>query len=256
MHTNPGQSISLCRRLSQFDSAQESCHRGHLLDEDFSQSHTVTIKRSYNMPERLFDFWSLQKVFNDGIREGKSLSLDDKYRIAAVLSQQILQLQETPWLNKSWGKSDICVFRDSRSPPADLFNHIFVQQVLQQTAPTHVSQDRYGFIRNESLFDFGVLLIELYYGKSIEDLRIPEDERNKATLGVRWCTAVRILREELEGVAGRRYAQVVQRCIFCEFNRPFKSGEERFDNIEFLHAVFDDVARPLEQTFRSFHELL
>jgi hypothetical protein len=208
------------------------------------------------MSEQLCDIWSLQKVFTDGIREGKSLSLGNKYRIAAVLSQQILRLQETPWLNGSWGKSDIYLFRDTKSPPVDPFNHIFVQQVLRQIAPSHISRDRYGFIRNETLFDFGVLLIELHYGTSIEDLRIPEDERNKATLSVRWCTAVRILREELEREAGRRYAQVVQRCIFCEFNRPFKPGEERFDNMEFLHAVFDDVTQPLEQTFRNFEQIV
>lgn len=44
-------------------------------------------------------------------------------------------------------------------------------------------------IRNPVLFALGVVLIELLYGKTIEELQLPQDLVGcEATPGVVWCT--------------------------------------------------------------------
>jgi hypothetical protein len=94
----------------------------------------------------------------------------------------------------------------------------------------------------------GVLLIELWYGKTIEDLKTAPDENWHGTPSIAWCAAERIDEHEIEFEAGQLYSGAVRRCIWCDFDRK----ENDLDNEEFQRAVFNGVVVPLETTLQQF----
>jgi hypothetical protein len=106
-------------------------------------------------------------------------------------------------------------------------------------------------IRNQTLFTLGILLIELLYGTSIEELQSPRDVDCKNTPGVVWCTAERLVDEEIEFQGGPLYLDAVRRCIRCDFDRK----ESNLDDEAFQQAVFDGVVTPLEKTLQRFIRL-
>jgi hypothetical protein len=66
-----------------------------------------------------------------------------------------------------------------------------LQQAQQRSPTTRISRE----VRNQSIFGLGVLLIELWFGKPLEDLRIPTDmnEQNEANQITDFATARRLL---------------------------------------------------------------
>lgn len=97
----------------------------------------------------------------------------------------------------------------------------------------------------------GLLLIELWYGKSIEELQEPCDLDCAGTPGVAWCTADRLVENEIEFEAGKRYSDAVRRCIRCDFDRRDMS----LDSEGFQQAVYDGVVALLERTLEQFNRL-
>jgi len=80
---------------------------------------------------------------------------------------------------------------------------------------------------------------------------MPQDLNYQGTPGVVWCTAERLIDEEIALEAGQLYADAVRRCIRCDFNRKTSS----LDDQDFQQAVFDGVVVPLEKTLQHFKGL-
>ena len=104
-------------------------------------------------------------------------------------------------------------------------------------------------IRNQTLFTLGVLLIELLYGMSIEELQTTPDLACEGTPGAVWCTVERLVDEEIALEAGQLYSDAVRWCIRCDFNRTNMS----LDDQEFQQAVYEGVVAPLEKTLQHFN---
>ncbi|OCL02071.1 hypothetical protein AOQ84DRAFT_424460 [Glonium stellatum] len=177
----------------------------------------------------------------------------DKLRISVILASSVLQLHKTPWVDEKWGKDDI-LFIDRPSKP--LFDHPYVarQFFACKTSQTDQPCSSDGLnpcrvIRNKALFDLGVLLIELWYGQSLEKLRTPADLNTDGipSLTADWCTADRIV-DEILWDAGSRYSEAVRRCIRCDFDR----RETNLEDGDFRQAVYDGVVSLLEKNFEQF----
>lgn len=103
-------------------------------------------------------------------------------------------------------------------------------------------------IRNQALYSLGILLIELWYGKTMEQLRLPSDLNWQGTPGEVWCIADRLIENGLEFDAGKQYSDAVRRCIRCDFNR----SDMDLENEDSQQAVFDGVVVPLETILQCF----
>ena len=103
-------------------------------------------------------------------------------------------------------------------------------------------------IRNQTLFTLGILLIELWYGKPIEELQQPCDLNCQGTPGVTWCTAERLIENEIEFEAEKGYSDAVRRCVRCDFDR----SDMSLDKETFQRAVYEGVVKLLEQTLQQF----
>lgn len=132
-----------------------------------------------------------------------------------------------------------------------VYEHPYIHRQLTPSniATPQDQQPKYRIIRNQTLYSLGVLLIELWYGKTIEDLQAPPDLDRAGTPGVAWCTAERLVDSELEFEAGKRFSDAVRRCIHCDFDR----SDMSLNNENFQQAVFEGVVVPLELTLQQFN---
>lgn len=167
----------------------------------------------------------------------------DKRNLALSLASGMLTLSGTPWLsNGQWGKRDITVFRQ---PSGVLLSHPFVTQQLY--GPSRIPQayfENCSLIRDEATFALGVLLIELCLGHTLDDLRAPED---LTTDGVNhklsdFLTAARLV-DDVYGIAGSHWGDVVRRCVHCEFDQ----RSVGLANTDFRQAVYEKVVAVLEK---------
>lgn len=112
------------------------------------------------------------------------------------------------------------------------------------------SSDPYGFVRNQTLFTLGVLLIELWYGKPLDDVR--------GVVGIQdatqpaWCTAIRLVDSRLKYEAGALYTQAVRRCVRYDFDRDSTSLNDE----DFQQTVYEKVVLVLEKNLAQFNGTL
>ncbi|KAF3047029.1 hypothetical protein E8E12_010603 [Didymella heteroderae] len=140
----------------------------------------------------------------------EKLALDPAGKIALDLASSILQLYKTPWLDE-WDDNDVYFVQRPGAKPITLYEHPYVYREFPQTASkTGQKETKYRVIRNQTLYSLGVLLIELWYGKSIEQLQAPPDLDCAGTPGITWCTAERPVDSEFAFEAGKRYSNAVR----------------------------------------------
>jgi len=143
----------------------------------------------------------------------------ERLQLALILASTMLQLHTTPWLNERWGKSDIRFLRQPGGSRAPLIEQPYISKSFRSSKALHSTcavsnkSPSASVIRNKSVFDLGVLLIELYYNKSLEQMQTPEDldDNGKVNAYTSLVTANRLI-PEVYAEAGVRYGHAVRRC--------------------------------------------
>jgi hypothetical protein len=121
-----------------------------------------------------------QEVTLGTILSAVSESVRDRSSIAVQLAHSLVQLHETAWLTTKWSKEQIS-FLEKAPSQVDLERPYLTVHFPQQ--PTIASAaDLNQFHENISILSLGIVLIEMHCGRSIDDLRIPEDLRGSATI--------------------------------------------------------------------------
>jgi hypothetical protein len=248
----PDQIQDLCKAIAQLQQPQRDVCMGYLLD-GLKRKHGIfpvdlpPISSSHEQ----WATYSLRDVLTKSTTINRRLTQHDKLRVAVDLASSVLQLYKTPWLSEDWGKDDVFFIHRPGAPLASIYSHAFVSRNFStQNAPllTAAQPPACRVIRNRTLFTLGILLIELWYGRSIEELQNPSDLNCAGTPGVAWCTAERLVENEIEFEAGKRYSDAVRRCIRCDFDRrDFSLDDEGFQG-----CVYEGVVGSLETTLRQF----
>lgn len=168
-----------------------------------------------------------------------------RFHLANTLAYTLLQLQPTSWLSSSWNKNDI-TFPRSPSSPINLLSHPYISKTFPCTATvkTVTTEDC-----KQSLFRFGILLLELTFNKQLETLPIrqkylgPEGVPNEYT---DLCTAKEWHRA-VEGECGEGLSEAIRRCIDCSFG-----SKPDWNNDLFLEEYFGLVVEPLRNLLRQW----
>ncbi|KAF2251103.1 hypothetical protein BU26DRAFT_517832 [Trematosphaeria pertusa] len=197
--------------------------------------------------------YSLRDTLTSKSEVGREFSNHAKLRVAVDLVSSVLQLANTPWLDERW-KEDIIFVHRPGAPITSIYEHPFVHREFTLSIDDECTKHQTAacrVIRNQTLFTLGILLIELWYGKSIHELQTPQDLNCEGTPDVAWCTAGRLVENKLEFDAGRCYAEAVRRCVRCDFGR----RDVSFGDEGFQQAVYDGVVLMLEKTLQPFNGL-
>lgn len=235
-------------------SQQQSSDRciGYLLDSSNRRLEVYpvnTLTTLHEQQQQDGSEFTLRQLLSASKGDDLRLTLSDKLKVAVALAWAILQYSNTPWLADNWNEDDIRFIHRPGDSPRKIRTVPFLHRDFSSAVTDlRVPKPRmfYRIVRNENLFTLGVVLIELVYGKFIEELQLPGDEIDG--VGLIFGTAQRILDEELEYEMGSEYVGAVRRCIRFDFNFQRSSLADE----EVQKAVYQGVVLPLEHTLNMF----
>ena len=170
-----------------------------------------------------------------------TLSKKSRLRLAVILASTALQLHNTPWIHKKWGKQDIRFHNGDVDHP-----HISKTFTKDAIEVKDVTKPSWTPIRNDSIFNLGVLLLELSYGKSLDSFRTHEDPPIFTEYAIASRLVTGLSEEESSG-----YVDAARACIFCDFGTKIKISS--LDNEAFRQAVYEDVVAPLEDDWNHWN---
>jgi hypothetical protein len=245
--------VDLCQALRNVDDSELIDCLG-LLEAQPNSFQIRTSPKVHDVCDFEPCFVSLRTVLHRKETNLPDLYRADRLRIAVAVASSVLQLYDSKWLAGDLSKNDVFFVQQKTH---DLFEKAFVSRSLPPKNKTEPNVEVANaalmrHIRNPTIFALGILLIELCLGKTIEQLRLPEDqflgEATPEAVTNHW-TAGRLLENgQISKEAGKRYENAIKRCIHCDFNQDSAS----LDNDQFRQAVYDGVVAPLEQDLMAF----
>ncbi|KAG8525717.1 uncharacterized protein KY384_000477 [Bacidia gigantensis] len=244
---------NLCHALRDAQSKQkhEECF-GRLIGE----SYCFSVYSMFSNPVKAFSRQG-STTLNDLLNlsfdthsqaEGTALPLTkrSRLRIAVTLVSTALQLHDTPWLKKTWGKKDVLFHDGSAEYP--YISKTFAQgnSGVAEAISIPATGTSWTPIRNESVFNLGVLLLELAYGKPLLSFQNPNDPPFFTEYAIASRLVNHLVEEESSG-----YVDAARACIYCDFGTKVK--KLGFDNEAFKQAVYDNVLVPLEDDWKHWN---
>lgn len=187
-----------------------------------------------------------------------ALKKKERLILGVQLASTVMQLHKTEWLGENWGKRDILFYEQvaqGKSGSAATISPVLKPLVRRSFAPQSLPplspQNSVRSIiipQNQSLFSLGVILMELWYGKRLEDLQIETDRAGIDGMSdmTDHITAKRLINDISED-AGEKYGDAVRRCI--------NGLDHRFSNLEkedFKNEVHMKVVSPLVENLEAF----
>lgn len=160
-----------------------------------------------------------------------------------------MRLHGAAWLGKHLGTDDIAFLRIGNGSTASEHSYIVKPASRPPKYPTMLS-NLASACRNKTIFNLGVLLIELCLVQPFEDLPDHELQRHGSTnpdaddVDI-WVLIDNII-DKVSNEAGTRYENAVRRCLYCDFDRRSVDFEDEGFYDVFCLKVFGR----LEETYR------
>jgi hypothetical protein len=176
----------------------------------------------------------------------------DRLVLGVKLASSSLELHNTEWLNEKWGADDIIFLQKPNSTKEPIFERPLVWRNLASSPPTPSVQELersrivwYG--RNKTLFSLGVVLLELWFWKNLDEL--DKDTRGTDPAGVNDLgeTVSKGLIEKLYNDAPQGYSDAVRRCTI-----GFDHWYTDLEKDEFKEKVYEQVIYPLEENLKMW----
>ncbi|KAF8243834.1 hypothetical protein K440DRAFT_636776 [Wilcoxina mikolae CBS 423.85] len=201
----------------------------------------------------------------DSLLERGTLEVRDRLKLGVTLAAATMQLHATKWFgeSESWGKRDIFFPQETANfEPAGggdavsirrpIVDNPFVRQVFstrrQNTTglanPASLATPIVQYDR--SLFSLGIILLELWRGKRLEDL--PEyPQSNIQNIDIAQFQTAFHLMDKIREEAGPMYGDAVRRCI-----RGLDHPKNSLDDKDFKTKVQAMVVTDLERNWKVF----
>ncbi len=251
----PAQSSS--KQIEDFCSALCASNRddreiGLLIDEANDKRHHMlyranTVVGSQTSSRSLKDLLTSQRRSGD-----EGLSRKDRLQIAVILASSVLQLDGTSWLKRGWSSVDIFFhYKDGQ-----MSEHTYPYLAWQRCCDTDLACSLESLsvsnhmIRSDVLLALGLTLVELCFGRTLANMRKPEDlDVNETATQLRTATRLHLrVYDEMD----IPYGDVVRRCLF----QLFDVRELSLDIEEVQQKVLDDVVTPLVDDLNNFNGYL
>lgn len=215
--------------------------------------------------------------------------------LASLLASAVLQYHSTPWLPDNWHSSSVRFFGiedlmqqkpNSLVFPSPYFEVAFSRSAVTGKAKALAVADRAStvsavvnrrfrgnVVRNEVLFHFGIVLLELGHGRPWEQLRLSVlSEHASPTLSIHQqqkhqqsMTAATEDRDDhhiaeqltrgrwadiLRNNVAPNFPEMVRKCLYCDFN----TGESDLRSEKLQRAFFENVIRALQSIEKGLQE--
>jgi hypothetical protein len=245
LHPTGAKIEDLCSALARKDA--ESCCLGYL--DDGNWQHHVYLSTQGHSGQSPQPPISLHQILSAKVNPASVvIRPKDRYEVALLLCSTVLQLYSTPWLNDNWKRDDIYFL--SGCQEKTIAKNIYVSKIFSapQTQFPAESDHELALLRNLSVFNLGLALLELTFGHPIEYYECEKDLKDgKWTVMTNRLIAERLL-GQIEDYEGKRYSDVVYRCIYCDFGTRVTS----FESDEFRQNFYKAAVVPLQDILNDF----
>lgn len=249
----------LCRyfRQMQSQSAPEPCIG--FLEKTKTFKHFVYRNHLLKQPVDDFRSVSLKQILRSAAEKEKEGDWIEKLRLARLLALAVLRFHNTKWLPEYWGSGDVQFIGDNALPDPDKLPDSPCFNAKLTTPSTKSRQieppnTRASFLAaNETLFNLGVVLIELGYNAPLEKLTKSDGPQAGTNCQVAEFIAARHLGESVHKKMNPTYGRLVEKCLNCNFGVATK-----LDDIELQSAVVVQVVNQLDvclEQYRAFNSL-
>ncbi|KAE9368931.1 hypothetical protein N431DRAFT_470609 [Stipitochalara longipes BDJ] len=199
--------------------------------------------------------------------DSQRLSMKERLELAVELASGLLQLHATPWLHQRWNKTDILFLKNTIQPnphPIQRFRPVDIKQPLvskgfQPDSQPQLNTSANATLRhpNPTLLDLGILLLELYFGQSIEQKRQPEDLNAEGNThnNTDLYTARNWLDETFQLSMSPRFWSATKHCIDIHAFDPMPRNPDLCDE-GFREAFYEKVVLPLEEELDNWERAI
>lgn len=206
--------------------------------------HHDTVK-----PSMQFNVRSMQQLLSNRFGAPRRIALRDRMLLALWLATSLLQLYDTPWLSHLWSKETIQFMehphingKAAPNPAVDFSKPFITCEFAGQLPP--IKPDS---APKETLLELGIMLLELWHEKTIEDeftgAPIPTEYWGRLRLASIWL-------EDMTNPLLPHYRLAVSQCIKCFFGGAF--GKPQWADFEFRKALVKDVVEPLHENCKPW----
>jgi hypothetical protein len=218
---------------------QDRQNRRHLLLPLYNQHSALRRQRKLTLQN------ALQRPGED--RLCQAMTRQERFTVAVILASSLLQLHSTPWLCDRWSKKDV-TFLSDESQPHIVFQPFVCTEFHSINAPSRPPPPPNGkFNTKMALSSLGIMLLELCFGKAIEDHPLREQyfgPNNQPNAFTDISTA-KEWHEDVLAELGDDISDAIRRCLDCSF-----APKPNLEDKEFQEAVFDGVVLPLQDLLK------
>ena len=175
----------------------------------------------------------------------------ERLKLGMRLASSVLQFHETTWLQERWSKRDIYLIQgDSQPKSYSLETPVVCQAFTPDPSVPETSMDPNTLILNLSLFSLGIVLIELWFWKSMESLQANKSQADcpLEDLDTAIYNTARTLFPKLYDEAGADYTNSVKFCI-----HGLGPQETKLVKYEVKNKVYQNVVQPLGTNLETFY---
>ena len=257
--TGKPHSAEIERLCSFFHSLRE--HLSTNMSEKYSKmsnSCECAVYGFFALPRSLGETRSLKQLLRGNAERKWRETWVDKFDLARSLTLGFLRFQSTPWLKPNISTSDFHLFEpkckdddvegrrfDLDGPYVRVQLSSEVNKRLQLPKNYNVTSH---LAENESLFNLGVILLELGYDAPLQSLQRPNDiDESCANIPgyTDFLTALRLAKSAPRELYAH-YGRIVKKCLGCEFGAGHDLSSE-----ELQCAVVTDVVDELDRCMKS-----
>jgi hypothetical protein len=171
-----------------------------------------------------------------------------RVELGAILLNAVLQHHSTTWLPPTWNSSNIYLIQESGSPTQTALTKAYLEARFSKLPATPTTKPwKQPCVRNLTLHNLAIVLIELAYSQPLEDLMNDEErEIAKQAIGGQYArlqAADRLVEELPDHLLLGSYCQAARMCLSGEFGVLLK-GKELSDE-DLFGAVYRMAVKPL-----------
>jgi len=229
-----------------------------------SRTQTISLRPKSDPSQDTGTRFSTLRALCRAEEKGPRISKLELCSLAKQLSIAVLQYRATPWLGRSWDSDHVLLSSRSGLLPAlsptsnpnadsdlqcsESYLDVSINNP-QEGIRTPVSDRSRTLIRNWVLFSLGVMLLELAYSRSLRSMQKPQDIDPHNEHNTDYYTADR-LQPSVASVMGAEYAELVRKCIQCDFG----CGSD-LATTKLQEGFYEDVVYKLEDIETRFKSL-
>jgi hypothetical protein len=198
---------------------------------------------------------SLKQILHEAAGDRRQEDWVEKLRLAKLLSLAVLRFSNE-WIPESWNSNNVYFYNTEGQPrPAKLFESPFTNVPLSSSKDNGLtvgSNNPAILATNPTLFNLGVVLIELGYNAPFENLGTKRNDSTDNQFGsgqvIDFITARR-LGESVHKQLNMTYGRLVERCLNCNFGVATK-----LEDVELQSAVLVHVVNELDTCLKQWND--